>query len=315
MSVPAALKTAVSATVQWLPIALRPPQEVIQVRLVASGIQVDVTVNNVVAALKPLTVAIGMDAGMRSALLGASDTRLEFIDRDSGRPIGVLHLSPPEVWTTAGIELGLFEVRGGGHYCARWPRQAWDRLMYRRVARKKTQPDSLALAPRAVEHTLIFYLCPRPVFLVSVDDGRHSNIFPMDLVGPITPDRFTLALRNSSPSVDTIKAARKVALSSIAAADCRIAYQLGAHHKRITIDPDTLPFPITASKEFHLPTPVAALRIREVEICDYRALGSHTFFVGRIVSDQQKNNGPQLFHTCGVHQRYRVRTHRSFLLP
>ena len=314
MHIPAAIRTAFSGTRQWLPIALHDPQQAILVSLVASGNQFDVSGNNVVAALKPLTVGVGVNAGMRSALAGALDVKLEFIDRGLGRSIGALSLGRPEIWSTAGAELGLFEVRDGTHCCS-LAASSLDSWMYSRAARKKFQHDSMASAPQAIEQTLIFYICPRPVFLVSVDDGRHSNIFPMDLVGPIAPDRFTLALRNSSPSVETIKATRKVALSSIGAADCRIANQLGAHHKRIAIDQDMLPFRISASKEFHLPTPVTALRIREIEIQDCRSVGSHTLFVGRIVSDEQKENGIELFHTCGLHQRYRSRTKRPFSLP
>jgi flavin reductase (DIM6/NTAB) family NADH-FMN oxidoreductase RutF len=315
MHIPAALKQLLAATPQWLPIGLDYPQEAIQVLLMASGAQFEVTANNVIAALKPLTVAFGLDANMSSAVEGESGTELEFVDRALRRRIGALRLCQPRFWSVAGRCIGLFEVHGGTQHCSGWPRSVWDSWMYRRAARKKTRPDSLALAPAAVEQSLIFYLCPRPVFLVSVDDGQHSNIFPMDLVGPIAPDRFTLALRNSSPSVETIKTARKVALSSIAAADHRIAYQLGAHHKRITIQPDALPFKMSASREFRIPIPVTALRVREVEIHDFQEVGSHTFFVGQVVSDDAVRNAPQLFHTCGAYQRLRVRDGRSFRSP
>jgi flavin reductase (DIM6/NTAB) family NADH-FMN oxidoreductase RutF len=315
MHFPVALKKSLGATTQWQPISLQPPQETIQVRLVAAAHEFDVTVNNVVAALKPFTVSIGLDAQMRSAVESTSEPELQFLDRGRQRLIGVLRLQHVRFWNTAGILLGLFEVRCGTHRCARWPRRVWDSWLYRRAAAKNTRPDSLALDPSAVEQTLIFYICPRPVFLVSVDDGRHSNIFPMDLVGPIAPDRFTLALRNSSPSVETIKNGRKVALSGIAAADVQIAYQLGAHHKKEEIDCDSLPFKVSRSLEFSLPVPATALRIRELEILDFQSIGSHTLFVGRVVSDERAGDRPQLFHTCGVHQRLRTRLKVPFQVP
>ena len=53
--------------------------------------------------------------------------------------------------------------------------------------------------------------------------------------------------------------------------------------------------------------PDIALRIREVELLDFQTVGSHTLFVGRIVSTQPLHGGPQLHHTCGVHQRWRAR--------
>jgi hypothetical protein len=33
----------------------------------------------------------------------------------------------------------------------------------------------VALSQQQVEQTMIFYLCPRPVFLVSVSDGDNSR--------------------------------------------------------------------------------------------------------------------------------------------
>jgi flavin reductase (DIM6/NTAB) family NADH-FMN oxidoreductase RutF len=315
MHLPVALKKRLDATNQWQPISLQPPQEGIHVRLVTAAHDFDVTANNVVAALKPLTISIGLDAQMRSAVESASELELQFVDRDRRQLIGTLRLRHTEFWNTAETLLGLFEVSRGTHRCAPWPRRVWDSWMYRRAAAKNTRPDSLALGPSAVEQTLIFYICPRPVFLVSVDDGQHSNVFPMDLVGPIAPDRFTLALRNSSPSVETIKSGRKVALSGIAATDVEIAYQLGAHHKKVKIDCDSLPFKVSRSREFSLPIPATALRVREVEILDFRSMGSHTLFVGRVVSDVQGGEGAQLFHTCGVHQRLRTRHKLPFQVP
>jgi flavin reductase (DIM6/NTAB) family NADH-FMN oxidoreductase RutF len=315
MHLPTALKKILGATPQWQHIGLRFPQQSIEVRLVAAAREFNVTVNNAIAALKPLTIAIGLDAHMSSAIESVPESELQFIDPYSKRPIGILRLRRIQSWKTAGAVLGLFEVRSGRHRCARWPRRAWDRWMYQRAARKNSRPDSFSLAPDEVEQTMIFYLCPRPVFLVSVDDGKHSNVFPMDLVGPIAPDRFTLALRNTSPSVGTIQNERRVALSSIAAADYRIAYQLGAHHKKLAIDCDALPFELLRSRIFSLPVPAIALRVREIEVIDFQSIGSHTLFVGRLVSDEPRENGLQLFHTCGIHQRLRNRRNLPFPVP
>jgi flavin reductase (DIM6/NTAB) family NADH-FMN oxidoreductase RutF len=183
--------------------------------------------------------------------------------------------------------------------------------MYRRAVRHK-RPEDLLMLPAAVEHLMIFYLCPRPVFLVSVDDGHSSNLFPMDLVGPLLPERFTLALRNTSPSVQTIKNARRVAFADAPGTACQIAYQLGAHHRKQNIEWDTLPFRTLRSEQFSLRIPEIALQVREVEILDFQTVGSHTLFVGRICSEQTLASGDQLAHTCGPHQRMRARTGRPF---
>ena len=169
------------------------------------------------------------------------------------------------------------------------------------------------MVPSAVEQMLVFYLQPRPVCLVSVDDGQRSNLFPMDLIGPMPQERFTLALRNTSPSVETIKRSRQVAVADLPGTACALAYQLGAHHKHVQVDWESLPFATQRSREFGLRVPVMAPRIREIEILAFRTVGSHTLFVGRVCSDVVNSaDGARLCHTSGAHQRLRIRSHRPF---
>jgi flavin reductase (DIM6/NTAB) family NADH-FMN oxidoreductase RutF len=309
--VPAALKRGLRPTSQWLAISLTTPQQIADVRLVTPAGEFDVTANNAVAALRPLTIRLGLDAQLQSAVEAAPKPELHLVDRKLRRTIGVLRLKHSRDWNTAGVRIGLFEVVHGRHYCAHWLRRAWDSWMYQHAVRN-TPPEKLLMVPTAVEQLMVFSLCPRPVFFVSVDDGQHSNIFPMDLVGPLLAARFTLALRNTSPSVETIKNARKVALSDAPGTACQIAYQLGTHHKKQEIDWDTLPFKIRRSREFSLPVPEISLRVREVEILDFQSIGSHTLFVGRICSDESLTAGAQLCHTSGIHQRLRTRHKRPF---
>src|SRR4029078_3308462 len=98
------------------------------------------------------------------------------------------------------------------------------------------------------------------VVLVSVDDGTRGNLFPMDLIGPVSPDRFTLALRNTSPSVEVMKVTRRVALSDMPSALTPVIYKLGEHHKKQSIDWGSLPFQTARSRMLHLPSPAHALQ-------------------------------------------------------
>jgi len=168
------------------------------------------------------------------------------------------------------------------------------------------------MPPEAVQQLMIFYICPQPVVLVSVDDGSHSNLFPMDLIGPVSADRFTLALRSTSQSVGTMKSARRVALADIPASARSTAYKLGVHHKNVKVDWDQLPFSIQRSPNFALPYPEIALRVREVEILDFDTIGSHTFFVTRIASELSVAEAPRFFHTSGIYQHYRTRNGHPF---
>jgi flavin reductase (DIM6/NTAB) family NADH-FMN oxidoreductase RutF len=160
---------------------------------------------------------------------------------------------------------------------------------------------------------MVFNLCPRQVFFVTVNDGRHSNLFPMDLVGPMIPEHFTLALRNTSPSVGTIKNARRLVIADVPGDACQIAHQLGAHHREQNIDFASLPFEVRPSQRFSLPVPAIAGRAREIEIGDFQSIGSHTLFVGRVCTEQVFGSGATgLFHTSAIHQCFRARAGRAF---
>jgi flavin reductase (DIM6/NTAB) family NADH-FMN oxidoreductase RutF len=297
---------------QWSPVALQQPQQAVQVRMSSASGELDVTHGVVVAALNPLTLAIAANARICSALEDHSGPQLHFIDLESGRTVGSLQLNHLRNWNTSGITLGLFEVRNGTQHCVRWPYSAWNRWLQNRAIRRNPDAHNFSMPPEAVQRLMIFYICPRPVVLVSVDDGRHSNLFPMDLIGPVSADRFTLALRSTSQSVETMKSARRVVLADIPGSARSIAYKLGAHHKKVKIDWAQLPFSIQRSPNFALPYPEIALRVREVEILDFDTIGSHTFFVTRIASELAIAEAPRFFHTSGIYQHYRTRNGSPF---
>jgi flavin reductase (DIM6/NTAB) family NADH-FMN oxidoreductase RutF len=297
---------------QWSPVGMNQPQQAIQVRMSSARGDCDITCGLVVAALKPLTLAIAVTEQTRSVLADGSGPYLQFIDLESGRPVGLLHLNHMRDWDTSGLALGIFEVRDGTQRCLRWPYRSWNRWLQNRAMQKNTDSANFSMPPEAVQQLMIFYICPRPVVLVSVDDGSHSNLFPMDLIGPISADRFTLALRSTSQSVPTMKSARRVALADIPASARSTAYKLGVHHKNVKVDWDQLPFGIHRSPNFALPYPEIALRVREVEILDFDTIGSHTFFVTRIASELVVAEAPRFFHTSGIYQHYRTRNGYPF---
>jgi hypothetical protein len=222
LPVPKALRNRLKPTPQWLAITLPSPQTPVRVTALTRVAEIDVTDNNAIAALHPLTIRLGLDAPLGATVQREREIWLRFVDRTIDRTLGGLRLTYLREWRTAGARLGLFEVTGGRHRCAGWPRRAWDTWMYERAARH-IPPERQMMPPAAVEQLMIFNLCPRPVFFVAVDDGRNSNLFPMDLVGPMAPEHFTLALRNTSPSVATIKNARRLVIADVPGDAAQIA--------------------------------------------------------------------------------------------
>jgi flavin reductase (DIM6/NTAB) family NADH-FMN oxidoreductase RutF len=306
------LKRRIRALPQWSAVALRQPQKAVEVRMRGYRGEVDVTCAAVVAALRPLTLGVGLDDAAQAALGDCSAPTLRFVDVESQRTVGMLQLLRIRASLTRAAPITLFEVRGADQRCLGWPYRPWNRYLQNRAIRAHRRPDNFWLAPEAVQQLMIFYICPRQVVLVSVEDGEHRNLFPMDLIGPVASDRFTLALRNTSLSVPVMKLARRVALSDVAAADCRLAYGLGVHHRDPLPDWQSLPCAVVRSPEFSLPFPQSALRVRELEILDYETIGSHTFFVGRITAEQPFADADQLYQTSGLYQHFRMRCGRAF---
>ena len=289
---------------QWLPIGIHCPQTLVRVTLVTDARRVDVTLRNVVAALDPLTIALPALPELEAA--DNDEPHLEFVDEARDFVLGSLRLKRVDTRRLADTDVAFFHVRSGADYCRPWPERALVSII-RKARRAPAQSAGLQMPPEAVERLLVFYLCPRPVVLVSACEGREGNLFPMDLIGPLGEGRLALALRNTSPSVVTMKRIRTLVLSDISPDECQTAYRLGAHHKAAAIDWEALPFAVNRTASSDIPYPAIALRVRELALLDHATKGSHTFFMTEITAEHALSPGPRLFHTTTSHQRYRQR--------
>ena len=288
---------------QWSAVAVVSPQGLVTATLRWSENSEDVTADHTIASLKPLTIATSVDAGESPVL--------EYRDTATGKLLGMLGL----MRTTAGMSapLAFYRVASGRHHCLRWPLRPWNAWLQNRAMLKNRKPHDFFMEPTAVQQLMISYLCPRPVVLVSVAARDHRNLFPMDLIGPLQRSGcFSLALRSTNVSVPFMRELRRVVLSGMPAAMKAEVYKQGGHHKQLLGDWSTLPFPVRPSREFGIPAVAAALHIRELAIEEIGEIGSHTFFLGRIVSDESLTEGAQLHHTAGFHQAYRRARGESF---
>jgi hypothetical protein len=86
-----------------------------------------------------------------------------------------------------------------------------------------------------------------------------------------------------------------------------VAYSLGPNHNRPTIDWKQLPFETRPSQIFKIPVPRFASRIRELQVEHVRRLGFHTFFLARVLSDEQLSRLPELCVAHGFYEDWRIR--------
>jgi flavin reductase (DIM6/NTAB) family NADH-FMN oxidoreductase RutF len=284
----------------WSAIGLDDPQQsLVDVTFDDGERRRDVTRNQVVLSLAPLMIAIGdVDA------VPGHPAVLRFHDRARGVELGSLDLLSSGTLEASGQRLRSFSVEGSRHACLPAPLRTWQRWLHTR--RKRNDPASFSMTPASVQDLLVFYICPRPVMLVSVADAGHENLFPMDLVGTIG-GLFTLALRNSSPSVATLASARRAVLADVPLAEKALAYSLGAHHRVPKIDWSAVPCETVRSTHFGLRVPASSPRVRELEILDMHERGSHTVFVSRIVNEESRAPAARLFHTSGIHRAWQRR--------
>jgi len=292
---------------QYLPIGLRDPQSEVSVWLHGLGEPWDVTYSNVAASTRPLTLGIGLGEELHFTTVKGARPSLQFRERQrENRLLGEMDLRPTEAIPLDGGQLFLFEPQRCKNYCVPKP-WLWTRYLYfsyrQRRSRKRSQAPELQIPAGHLHCLFVFYLCPRPVALVSVADANLINIVPMDLIGPVSARCFSLALHSTSTATPLIERSRRIALSSVPSGQAALAYQLGRNHKAPCADMDHLPFATTSTAAFGLPVPQFALRVREMKIESVRTVGSYRLFLASVVEDRRLSDGLQFFLVHGFYRR------------
>lgn len=215
----------------------------------------------------------------------------------------------------AGTALRLFRPHGASNAFEALPRRYWKyALAWRKASRERHGTGGLKMDASDLRALDCYYVWPRPVYLVGVRHENDSNLFPMDLVGPMGDGAFCLALRTTSPSVRTMIDSGRAVLSTTPGTWKDRAYALGAHHRRLSIDPAALPFSLRSSRHFGLPVPEGVPGYMEIELLESTPIGSHTFFVGRIAHQETVDDTPtpQLGHVSALYAAWRARRGEPF---
>ena len=290
------------------PVGMDDPQEAIEVWLRGPGDPRNVTRNNVVAALRPFTIGV---------MLGRNDSppregepfHLCVNDRRTPQELlGAIHLRLVRTLELPDHRFCLFEVETSENLCVPAVSLRLYYLEERRRAEKRlrSNPYNFQMTTSDLRASHVFYICPRPVVLVSVEHEGSGNLFPMDLIGPTDSTWLSMALRSTSPAVRLMQRSRRMALASIPFGYQGIAYELGKHHKLADIDWAALPFKTVRSPLFDLRVPDAALRVREVSVKEFHEVGSHVLFLTSVERETVPGGAKslQLFHAFESYRRY-----------
>jgi flavin reductase (DIM6/NTAB) family NADH-FMN oxidoreductase RutF len=291
-------------------IGLRAPQSEISVWLDSgTGTLRDVTLSNMIAGMQPLVIGIGTDCAESRSAVANKQPILIFREQKGNQLIlGEIALKWIDTLSVGTAQLRLFQALGSANYCLPKTRQ-WVRYFYHRCQKWRSGTRStvsgIPISQRELRCLYAFYICPRPVALVSVMNRDAGNIFPMDLIGSFADDCFALTLHADSGPAPLMENSGKIALSNIPMEQIQLAYALGKNHNKKSVDCSRMAFATTPSPSYQLPVPKFSVRVREMQIESVRNMGSHKLFLARTVADHQWSNGLQPHFIHGFYQTWR----------
>jgi flavin reductase (DIM6/NTAB) family NADH-FMN oxidoreductase RutF len=286
-------------------IGIPDPQAEVSVWLHGIGAPRDVTFTHSIACAAPFTICIGGGVWPSDRTPGKRPV-LQFREHaDEKRLLAELALRHTATILTKGPALHLFQVESCKNYCLPKGR-LWAHYLHLAYLQSRSTSHIRMSAWEA--HAMIAaFICPRPVVLVSAVSENRSNIFPMNLLGNVGDGYFAFALDSARRAAPLVAGAGNVALSSIPMEHSEVARQLGKNHKQETISSwNHLPFPTRPSTAFSIPVPCFASRVIELQVETTRNLGSHTFFVARVIRDERRSEGQQFFMVHGIYQSWRL---------
>jgi flavin reductase (DIM6/NTAB) family NADH-FMN oxidoreductase RutF len=293
---------------QEFTLGLPDPQMEISVWLDSAGVLMDVTRRHSMVCAAPLTICVGFDSGQFPDEDDLSRVKLRLSRRDGAKQIlGELVLKPKSVVTRDKVHFVLFEPRSSRNFCLSKAR-LWTHYLlhaYRQWRRDNTNGISMTFLERRA--TMVMFIRPHPIALVSVGSEDNGNIFPMNLFGDLGAGYFGFALRADRVAGKLVESSGRIAISTMPLLQGAIAYQLANNHTKQSVDWNQLPFLTKPSPEFSIPVPDFAVRVRELDIEEVSKIGSHRFFLAKMIRDEVLSEASAFCSIHGFYQSWRLR--------
>jgi flavin reductase (DIM6/NTAB) family NADH-FMN oxidoreductase RutF len=288
-------------------LGLTDPQTEITVWLHGMGPPLDVTGRHSMACAAPFTLCIAFDEDQKPSERDLGSLTLRFCERSGKkRVLGEIGLKLTAIILEAGLALTFFEARSTTNYCL--PKlRLWTHYLFHAYSQLRTV-DTSGMKMSFLERraAMVMFIRPHPVSLVSLTGEAGGNIFPMNLMGELGNGYFAFALKDSRRAAHLVERTRRIALSSVPLSQAPLAYQLAVNHTKECIDWNDLPFATKASATFKIPIPVFTQRVREMEVLKSHNIGSHIFFLARLIHDESFSNSLGLSVIHGFYQAWRL---------
>lgn len=278
------------------------PQNEVEVWLEGRRHRINVTGCHLMACGAPLLIGIGLNQLERGSAVVSERPRLCFYRR-TGEPrrLGEICLELQSDLCFGDRVLSLFRTAGSTNLSLPWLQVLAHSMVHER-ARRQSKDFDVPITGSDTRAMAVFYLCPRPIALVTVGNQQDGNLFPMNLMGPLGGDFFAFALNSSRAAAPRVEQARRIVMTAVPPEQAGTIAALGRNHRRSSIDWKQLPFPIIRPSLIDAPIPSFALNIWELEVETIHRLGSHTLFVARVVAKETLSAGSQLFVAHGMYE-------------
>jgi flavin reductase (DIM6/NTAB) family NADH-FMN oxidoreductase RutF len=304
------------------------PDDQVQVTLEFDGEELDISRCHRMVALAPLTIAVG-DAPLKTQFgsrahsessaagpkpwphIGSTGVIVVKERGPAGRLLGHIKVRLTRSLEVCGTRIALLEVGESRNYCVSPVRDAAIRSYEAWKAARDRNPRNIGMTPSDMFAMWILHDAPRPVVAVSYGSEEKGNLFPMDLVGPVTDGCYVLGLHSSSPALPIFRDAGRIAVSEMPVQAKDAVYALGKNHREDFREVRKLPLPVARSPLFGIPVPEQALCVRELVVEQVENLGSHHLLATSVKSLENKSGGPRMTHIHRLYQQYLMRQGRA----
>lgn len=283
------------------------PQQEISVMLEGMGEGIDVTFRHSSACAAPFLIAIAFEERTPTPQ-ELRRLSLKFYERGADRKmLGEIALLFKESIPLMDAEVFLFAPRHVRNYCLPglflWAHYSLH--LVRKWKSSATPGMEMSFLQRRA--AMVTFIRPHPTVLGSIKDEFGGNMFPMNVMGALGEGRFGFALRNDRLAGEAVKRVGHLAISNVPVQHASLTYRMAMNHTRAFITWDDLPFSTIPSPMFQIPVPEFAMRVREMEVERVHRIGSHNFYVARILRDTVFSEEPSLCVIHGYYQVHRLR--------
>jgi flavin reductase (DIM6/NTAB) family NADH-FMN oxidoreductase RutF len=284
------------------------PQTEISVWLDCAGVLTDVTERHSIACAAPMVVCVGFNSEQLPDENDLSRVKLRLRRKDGKKQIlGELVLKQKSVMSKDNTHFVLFEPHSSSNFCLSKMRLCTHYLLHAYRQRGHDNTNGIVMTFIEKRATMVMFIRPHPIVLGSYGSKDSGNIFPMNLFGNLGEGYLGFALRADRIAGELVEDAGRIAISTMPLSQGSMAYRLAKNHTTPLIDWNQLPFPIKSSPEFSIPIPDFAVRVRELKIEAISKIGSHRFFLAKVIRDETLSEAPAFCSIHGFYQSWRLK--------